>query len=40
MEEKLAALVRGEYLLDNRMLLYVRVLGEDGWEAMPSTMWS
>ena len=32
MEEKLAALVRGEYLLDNRMLLYVRVLGEDGWE--------
>lgn len=32
MEEKLAALVRGEYLLDSRMLLYVRVLGEDGWE--------
>ena len=26
------SLVRGEYLLDNRMLLYVRVLGEDGWE--------
>lgn len=32
MEEKLAALVRGEYMLDSRMLLYVRVLGEDGWE--------
>lgn len=32
MEEKLAALVRGEYFLDSRMLLYVRVLGEDGWE--------
>ena len=28
MEEKLAALVRGEYLLDSRMLLYVRVLDE------------
>ena len=32
MEEKLAALVRGKYMLDSRMLLYVRVLGEDGWE--------
>ena len=32
MEEKLAALVRGEYLLDSRMLLYVRVLGEENWE--------
>ena len=32
MKEKLSALVRGEYLLDSRMLLYVRVLGKDGWE--------
>ena len=32
MEEKLAALVRGEYLLDSRMLLYARVLGEDNWK--------
>ena len=32
MEEKIAALVRGEYLLDSRMLLYVRVLGEENWE--------
>ena len=41
MEEKLAALVRGEYLLDNRMLLYVRGAGR-GWagKAMPSMMWS
>ena len=31
MEEKLAALVRGEYMLDSRMLLYVRVLGEESW---------
>ena len=32
METKLAAVARGEFQLDNRMLLYVRVLGEDGWE--------
>lgn len=32
MEAKLSAVVRGEYFLDNRMLLYVRVLGDDSWE--------
>ena len=32
METKLAAVARGEFSLDNRMLLYVRVLGHDGWE--------
>lgn len=32
METKLAALVRGEYQLDNRMLLYVRVMEEENWE--------
>ena len=29
---KLSAVARGEYFLDNRMLLYVRVLGDDSWE--------
>jgi len=32
MEGKLSAVARGEYFLDNRMLLYVRVLGDDSWE--------
>ena len=32
METKLSAVARGEYLLDNRMLLYVRVLGDNSWE--------
>lgn len=32
METKLAAVARGEYSLDNRMLLYVRVLGDDHWK--------
>ena len=32
MEVKLSAVARGEFLLDNRMLLYVRVLGDDTWE--------
>ena len=32
MESKLSAVARGEYFLDNRMLLYVRVLGDDSWE--------
>ena len=32
MEAKLSAVARCEYFLDNRMLLYVRVLGDDSWE--------
>lgn len=32
MEQKLSAVARGDYMLDNRMLLYVRVLGDDSWE--------
>ena len=32
METKLAAVARGDFQLDNRMLLYARVLGQDGWE--------
>ncbi len=32
MESKLAAVARGEYLLDSRMLLYVHVLGDNSWE--------
>ena len=32
MEAKLSAVARDEYFLDNRMLLYVRVLGDDSWE--------
>ena len=32
METKLAAVAKGRFSLDNRMLLYVRVLGHDGWE--------
>ena len=32
MEAKLSAVARGEYFLDNRMLLYVRVLGDNSWE--------
>ena len=32
MEAKLSAVARGEFSVDNRMLLYVRVLGHDGWE--------
>ena len=32
METKLAAVARGEYSLDSRMLLYARVLGEDNWK--------
>ncbi len=32
LETKLSAVARGQYSLDNRMLLYVRVLGDDGWE--------
>ena len=38
MEQKLSAVARGDYLLDNRMLLYVRVLGDDSWEGHASTM--
>lgn len=40
METKLAAVARGDFQLDNRMLLYARVLGQDGWEGTPSMMWS
>lgn len=32
MEAKLSAVARGEFSLDHRMLLYVHVLGHDGWE--------
>ena len=32
METKLSSVARGEFSLDNRMLLYVRVLGDDSWE--------
>ena len=32
METKLAAVARGDFSLDNRMLLYVRVLGDDTWQ--------
>ncbi len=32
METKLSAVARGDFVLDNRMLLYVRVLGDDSWE--------
>lgn len=32
LETKLAAVARGDFSLDNRMLLYVRVLGDDNWE--------
>ena len=32
LEAKLSAVARGQYSLDNRMLLYVRVLGDEGWE--------
>lgn len=32
METKLSAVARGDFMLDNRMLLYVRVLGDDSWE--------
>lgn len=32
LEAKLSAVARGRYSLDSRMLLYVRVLGDDGWE--------
>ncbi len=32
METKLSAVARGDFLLDNRMLLYVRVLGDNSWE--------
>ena len=32
MEAKLSAVARSEYFLDNRMLLYVRVLGDNSWE--------
>ena len=32
METKLSAVARGEFSLDHRMLLYVHVLGHDGWE--------
>ena len=32
LETKLAAVARGEYSLDSRMLLYARVLGEDNWK--------
>lgn len=32
MEQKLSAVARGDYMLDTRMLLYVRVLGDDSWE--------
>jgi NAD+ kinase len=32
MEHKLSAVARGQYSLDTRMLLYVRVLGDPQWE--------
>ena len=32
LETKLSAVARGQYSLDSRMLLYVRVLGDDRWE--------
>ena len=32
MEAKLSAVARGDFSLDNRMLLYVRVLGDDTWQ--------
>lgn len=32
LETKLSAVARGRYSLDSRMLLYVRMLGDDGWE--------
>ena len=32
LETKLSAVAQGRYSLDSRMLLYVRVLGDDGWE--------
>lgn len=32
LETKLSAVARGQYSLDSRMLLYVQVLGDDGWE--------
>ena len=32
LETKLSAVARGRYSLDSRMLLYVRVLGDDSWE--------
>lgn len=32
METKLSAVAKGKYFLDNRMLLYVRVLGDNSWE--------
>lgn len=32
MDAKLSAVARGEYQIDHRMLLYARVLGNDGWE--------
>lgn len=32
MEAKLSAVAQGRYSLDSRMLLYVRVLGDDNWE--------
>ena len=32
LETKLSAVARGQYSLDSRMLLYVRVLGDDSWE--------
>lgn len=32
METKLSAVARGDFMLDNRMLLYVRVLGDDSWK--------
>ena len=32
METKLAAVAKGAYSLDSRMLLYVRVLGDDAWK--------
>ena len=32
MEQKLSAVARGAYMLDTRMLIYVRVLGDDSWE--------
>ena len=32
LEAKLSAVAEGQYNLDPRMLLYVQVLGDDGWE--------
>ena len=32
METKLSAVAHGEFQLDNRMLLYAHILGNDGWE--------